>query len=435
MRSFLLLSCQLLLGAGFLCADQPYVRGVVVDSSGRAIHGARVECAGEAIITGLDGRFQIPSVQQCRAVVSAPDFETSQTELTAQSESRVQLSVAGLRERIVVSATRHQATVEEAGVAATVLTADDLARSQSPMAADLLRQVPGLQVVETGQRGGLTSLYTRGSQRTGTLVLLDGVPLNDPGGEVNLANLAQRRHRARRGRTGAGERGVRSGSRRRRSPIVHPPGRPGEHGAEGRPLLRARQPGNRCLAGTASAAARVIVSTTLSTPSSFAPRASPRTATIAARPAAPTSGCASPTLPNYAASFAWRIRWSVRPDRRPTASSIRRLGRQIATPACRCASMTPAAATSCNSFPSATIGCATCTPTRPWKVRTPWRPWSGTWPQPEPRTYLVRLLDPNQLPAAIPAGTRLVTSDVTLYPAGVYLSATSRAAPQLSGDR
>src|SRR5581483_11758895 len=53
-----------------------------------------------------------------------------------------------------------------------------------------LREIPGLQLTDTGRRGGLTDLYTRGGDYTGTLVLLDGVPLNDPGGELNYAHLA-----------------------------------------------------------------------------------------------------------------------------------------------------------------------------------------------------------------------------------------------------
>ena len=35
----------------------------------------------------------------------------------------------------------------------------------------------------------MTQVYTRGAERTGTLVLLDGVPLNDPGGELHLEHL------------------------------------------------------------------------------------------------------------------------------------------------------------------------------------------------------------------------------------------------------
>ena len=44
-------------------------------------------------------------------------------------------------------------------------------------------------MVQTGRNGGLTSLFSRGGDSSSTLVLLDGMPLTDPGGAINLANL------------------------------------------------------------------------------------------------------------------------------------------------------------------------------------------------------------------------------------------------------
>jgi outer membrane cobalamin receptor len=57
------------------------------------------------------------------------------------------------------------------------------------MVTDILRDLPGLQIVQSGPVGSVVSLFTRGSNSTQTLVLLDGVPLNDPGGQLNLAHL------------------------------------------------------------------------------------------------------------------------------------------------------------------------------------------------------------------------------------------------------
>ncbi len=57
------------------------------------------------------------------------------------------------------------------------------------MIFDVLREIPGLQVDEYGPPGTLAEVFTRGADYTGTLVLLDGVPLNDPGGEIHLENL------------------------------------------------------------------------------------------------------------------------------------------------------------------------------------------------------------------------------------------------------
>lgn len=187
-KPFFLL-CQLLLGSGILCAQASGIRGAVFDPSGRVIRGARVQCAGATAVTGLDGRFEFAHASQCKAVLAAPGFQTRTVDLAAGAETRITLPVAGLAERIVVTATRHQATLEEAGVAASVLNRADIAQRQYPAVADLLREVPGLQVTTTGRRGSLSSVFTRGSQRTGTLLLVDGVPVNDPGGEFNLGHL------------------------------------------------------------------------------------------------------------------------------------------------------------------------------------------------------------------------------------------------------
>ena len=42
---------------------------------------------------------------------------------------------------------------------------------------DLLRDVPGLNVVQTGQNGALDRLFARGGDSDATLVLLDGIPI------------------------------------------------------------------------------------------------------------------------------------------------------------------------------------------------------------------------------------------------------------------
>ena len=55
---------------------------------------------------------------------------------------------------------------------------------------DALQTIPGMQVVETGQRGGTTSVFVRGGDADFNKVLIDGIPANDVGGAVEFANLA-----------------------------------------------------------------------------------------------------------------------------------------------------------------------------------------------------------------------------------------------------
>lgn len=170
-----------------LSAAPSMIEGLVTDPSGAAIAGARVECEGRTASTEPDGRFRLSGVARCAAQISAPGFETKQVELVAAVPARIQLALAALSQRVVVSAARRPTTVEEAGVAGEVLTRTDLALRQFPPLAEPLRELAGLHLVRYGRLGSLTQVFTRGGQRTGTLVLLDGVPLNDPGGELNLA--------------------------------------------------------------------------------------------------------------------------------------------------------------------------------------------------------------------------------------------------------
>jgi len=161
------------------------IEGEVLDPSGRAIPGARIHCQGRAALSGFDGRFVLPGIDRCRAEVTAEGFLPQTVEVA--TPARVELAVAGPRERVVVSATRHETGLEQAGVAASVIGRAELERRGYPPLSEMLREAPGLAVARYGRAGSLTQVFTRGAQRTGTLVLIDGVPLNDPGGELNLA--------------------------------------------------------------------------------------------------------------------------------------------------------------------------------------------------------------------------------------------------------
>ena len=58
------------------------------------------------------------------------------------------------------------------------------------MVADLLRSVPGLDVVRSGGLGSLTSVFMRGTNFNHVLVLMDGIEMNDPlSGAFDFSNL------------------------------------------------------------------------------------------------------------------------------------------------------------------------------------------------------------------------------------------------------
>lgn len=172
-----------------LPASAAGVQGIVEDPSGRPVEGARIVCSGRSAVTDSTGSFSIHDLSRCLAVVSAPGFEEARLVLEEGRETRIRLTIAGVTERILVSAVRGEMTPEEAGVSASIVKRDDLEYRQFPMFADMLREIPALHVTRFGRQGSETQVFARGAQRTGTLVMIDGMPVNDPGGELNFAHF------------------------------------------------------------------------------------------------------------------------------------------------------------------------------------------------------------------------------------------------------
>ncbi len=91
--------------------------------------------------------------------------------------------------RVVVTATRVPFSQAVSTTSTTVITGDDLRARGILTVGDALRDAPGIALVQTGSVGGLTSLFLRGGESGYTKVLLDGIPLNEPGGTFYFQNL------------------------------------------------------------------------------------------------------------------------------------------------------------------------------------------------------------------------------------------------------
>lgn len=83
----------------------------------------------------------------------------------------------------VVTATRIETPIEQVGSAVTLITAEDLARRQVRVVADVLRDVPGVAVNRSGVIGNQTEIRIRGAEPNQSLVVIDGVRVNNPSGE------------------------------------------------------------------------------------------------------------------------------------------------------------------------------------------------------------------------------------------------------------
>ncbi|GGY74462.1 vitamin B12 transporter BtuB [Cellvibrio zantedeschiae] len=96
-------------------------------------------------------------------------------------------------DEVVVTGTYSPVTSEQLASSVTVISQEQLAALSSHSLVDALRQVPSIWVEEQGGPGGLTAIALRGAEANHTLVLLDGVQLNDPtntrGGAFDVNNI------------------------------------------------------------------------------------------------------------------------------------------------------------------------------------------------------------------------------------------------------
>jgi vitamin B12 transporter len=204
LAAFLLPATLSLIFAMFLIFTTParavVVHGVVTDALGRPVPGARIQLIQGprpvAIgIAGADGSFEIRSTLAGRFVLltSAPafypgigqDFYGGFTDQVAQN---VVLETSSLQQQVTVTATGMPTPLAQTSSAVTLIPESDLATSIGVV--DALRQSPGVDMVETGQAGGVTSLFVRGGNSTANQVLIDGITAGDVGGTFDFGTLS-----------------------------------------------------------------------------------------------------------------------------------------------------------------------------------------------------------------------------------------------------
>jgi vitamin B12 transporter len=175
---------------GSLAGSVRTADGTPVPSLVLLVHGP-----GEArtVVTGPQGRYRAAALAaghyrvDLRAAAGflftvANEADVADVETTLD----LVLGPAPVRERVVVAATRDEAAVSTVGVTATVLDAGRIEEREAPSLLGLLEEVPGVAVARNGGLGLNGAVFVRGGESNFTRILVDGVPVNEPGGEYNL---------------------------------------------------------------------------------------------------------------------------------------------------------------------------------------------------------------------------------------------------------
>jgi outer membrane receptor protein involved in Fe transport len=167
-------------------AQAVIVSGVVVDESGARVPGAAVTLTGsssrETRMTDAAGEYRFTAVTpgEYEVTVMSAGFSSGKpTRVTVGSTSvtvpSLTLAIAGLGETVIVSASRTESTVLDAPATMTVVPGSTLAAMPSQSYADVLRTVPGMNVVQLSARDiNVTSRQATSTLATSQLALLDG---------------------------------------------------------------------------------------------------------------------------------------------------------------------------------------------------------------------------------------------------------------------
>ena len=180
-------------------AEGGSIHGTVTDPLGAVVSGAQVELLRQgklvsATTTDSEGKYRFlplpPGRYQVRT--AAPSFATQQSDtiyIGSSSNAAVDLTLklGSVSQQVVVSATGTSLPETQTGASVSVVTSDQF--QYKPEVLEPLRQVPGVQVLENGQRGINESLFIRGGESKFNKVLLDGVPLNEIGGTVDFGGI------------------------------------------------------------------------------------------------------------------------------------------------------------------------------------------------------------------------------------------------------
>jgi vitamin B12 transporter len=156
------------------------------DDHGHTVASTRTDGRGQFTLALPRGKYRLDVTLAGFAAIKGRPIEV------AQSTSPLVLSmeVKRIEEQVVVTATRTESEISQVGNTVNIVAGDELSRDGAVTMDEALRQVAGMAIVRSGGYGQITSLFVRGGESDYTKVLLDGIPVNDPGGSFNFANLS-----------------------------------------------------------------------------------------------------------------------------------------------------------------------------------------------------------------------------------------------------
>ena len=185
-----------LCAASPLLAQEGSLAGTVRTSDGVPLPQIVLTLAGPAgtrtTVTGPEGRYRAAALAAGSYVVSAeaPGLVAAGSPRgpvgAGEALFDLVLSPAAVREHVLVSATGSQATAGRSATPSPSSTASASTSARASSTLSLLQDLPGIATARTGPVGAQGSVFVRGGESRFARVLVDGVPVNQPGGAYDF---------------------------------------------------------------------------------------------------------------------------------------------------------------------------------------------------------------------------------------------------------
>ncbi len=177
------------------------ISGTLTDPSGAAISSATIaaqiiDSPAKPVETHSDagGRFSLTLAPgSYRLRIEHTSFARVEQEITlAPGEARaldLRLELEPLSSSVVVTALAEPELLKNVAAPVDVVTRQDIEERQPLLLTSVLASVPGASFSQLGPMGGTTTFFLDGGNSNYTKVLIDGVPVNQPGGLVDFSNF------------------------------------------------------------------------------------------------------------------------------------------------------------------------------------------------------------------------------------------------------
>ena len=196
-----------LLGIGFSAQAQnnspeAHLAGTLLDSSGAGVPNVHVTARlegdksaqlwkassttdGTYSLSLPPGRYHV-SFERSPFVARAFDVDLHANQ---QRQLVLHLELEPLNSNVIVTAQVEPTLVDQTTAPVSVITRQEIDERQSVGLADVLTFAPGIAIGRTGPEGSTASVFLNGGNSNFTKVLIDGAPINPPGGAVDFSSV------------------------------------------------------------------------------------------------------------------------------------------------------------------------------------------------------------------------------------------------------